>query len=78
MALNASGGTPVSPGFFAFLSFVTALLNSSQVMGSSSSHTVQCWGTWSRRVESVTRQVLYTQLKWGEKTDMFSKVFESI
>ncbi len=77
MALNASGGIPVSPGTFAFLSFVTALLNSSQVMGSSSSHRVQRWGTWLRRVGLVAWWVLYTRLKWGEKTDMLSKLFEA-
>ena len=30
MALNASGGTPVSPGALTFFAFLTALLNSSQ------------------------------------------------
>ena len=33
MALNASGGTPVSLAAFAFFSFLTALEISSQVMG---------------------------------------------
>ena len=41
MALNASGGTPVSPGALAFFSFLTALLNSPQVIGSLSSHMVR-------------------------------------
>ena len=68
MALNASAGPHVSPAAFPFLSFFTARRNSSQVMGSLSSHMVRCCGTCSRTVWSVEQWLLKTLWKWGPKT----------
>jgi hypothetical protein len=46
MALNALGGTQVRPAALAFFSFLTALLNSSQLIGLLSSHSCDNIHSW--------------------------------
>ncbi len=72
MALNALGGTPVRPAALAFFSFLTALLNSSQPIGSLSSHSVRRCVMCSNKVGLVEQWLLKTRWKCGASTDMFS------
>ncbi len=72
MALSALGGTPVRPAALAFFSFLTALLNSSQLIGSLSSYSVRCFVMCSNKVGSVDQWLLKTRWKCRASTDMFS------